>query len=150
MSSVFIRKVTHKGTVAWQNPPLKRQCNYWASLPTCEISGHSSNGPLTGSLWMESAAEKSQCSQGQEEWVGKDMKVSGVWWPSWSVLPFSKSVVTLQMYINQSTSGSPCSGSMLRAPGVTRCGAVVPTHTAYYDRFISWQLTECPARASNP
>lgn len=117
-------------------PPLKHQCNYWASLPTWEMSGRSSNGPLTGSLWMERAVEKRQCSQGRAEWVGKDMKASGVWWPSWSVLPFSKSVVTLQMYINQSTSGSPCSGSMLRAPGVTRCGAVVPTHTAYYDREI--------------
>lgn len=136
MNSVFIRKKTLKGASHLTGPPLKHWRNYYRSLPTWEVCGGSSNCSLSGSLWMERVAEKSQSSQGQAESCAKDIKACAVWWPSWSVLPFSKSVVTLQMYINQSTSGSPCSGSMLRAPGATRCGALAPTHSAYYDREI--------------
>lgn len=136
MNSVFMRKKTLKGGRHLTGPPFKHWCSYCHSLPTREVCGGSSNCSLSGSLWMERDAEKSQSSQGQAESCGKDIKACAVWWPSWSVLPFSISVVTLQMYINQRTSGSPCSGSMLRAPGAKRCGVLAPTHSAYYDREI--------------
>lgn len=47
-----------------------------------------------------------------------------------SLFPLTLSGVTLQIYINQSPPGTPCSLGMLRAPGVTHCGAFAPTQTA--------------------